>query len=298
MPRKSDLIDAMIHSRRLSKYMPLTAGQLTGKYRRLLVPHARLPEEAANLALPLERLLRTHALGKCTDAVFAFWFVLLFTESRTRLCAPSSHRSAASVTQRLRWLIEADCEMPEARDTLKNLHAFGMPGMIWIIFEDWLSGRVPLQLVKYSASASQMLTAQANGFRYVTIDTDAALAGRTVCDTRDAFEFALHDLGHAYAFFLTDYEPKRQMKFFQGLQAELRILEPLAKADAKFAADLEYCMADMNTHPEHLRQYLRGVIIEAYYRQRKISFTEAYSETAMDKFLESFPVGLISQPAL
>jgi hypothetical protein len=275
--------------------MPLSEGQLIGKYRRLLLPHARLPEEAEELALPLELLLRTHTLGKCDDAAFAFWFVLLFTESRTRLCAPSSHRSGASLTQKLRWLIEADCEMPEAGDTLKNLHAFGMPGMIWSVFDDWLSGRAPLQLVKHPVSTRDMLTAQANGFRYVTIDTDAAVGGRTVCETRDAFEFALHDLGHAYAFFLSEYEPDGQVIFFQSLRAELRSLEPLARADKKFAADLEYCMADMNTHPEHLRQYLRGVIIEAYYRQRQNSVAVTYSETAMGLFLESFPVGLISQ---
>jgi len=62
-------------------------------------------------------------------------------------------------------------------------------------------------------------------------------------------------------------------------------LDGLSSADAKFAADLEYCMSDMNSHPEHLRQYLRGVIVEAFYRLRKNDTQGQYSEEELSRFL-------------
>ncbi len=265
--------------------MPLIAGQLNGKYRRLLLPHGDLPAEAAELAPALKRLMRKHAHREIDDAAFAFWFVALFTESRVRFAQLNSHRRTGPVAQQIQWLKNEDIKMPEAGDALKNLQAFGMPGMIWQVLGDWVSGSVPLHLTTRAVSAAEMLAAQADKFRYVTIDTGAALTGATVCDTRDAFEFALHDLGHAWAFFLRDYEPDGQARFFRALQADLPRLAPLTAADAKFAADLEYCMADMNTHPEHLRQYLRGVIIEAYYRLRKSGNGAEYSEEAMAQLL-------------
>ena len=67
------------------------------------------------------------------------------------------------------------------------------------------------------------------------------------------------------------------MAFFQLLQDDLPTLTPLATADEKFAADLEYCMSDMNSHPEHLRQYLQGVIVEMFLR-RRVQTGEAHEQ--------------------
>jgi hypothetical protein len=96
-----------------------------------------------------------------------------------------------------------------------------------------------------------------------------ALVIRARSGDRDAFEFALHDLGHAHAFFKADYQPQGQVGFFKQLITDLDTLAPYAEADNKFAADLAYCMADMNSHPEHLRQYLQGIVVESFLRRRR-----------------------------
>lgn len=208
--------------------MPLVDGKLTGKYRSLLIPFDDLKTEAQILAPRL-------TLAGKTDAEFAAEFIRLFAE----------HRSGKAWPQ-----------IP------------GLPGMIPAILADWRAGRVDLRLSAKPVSAKQMLAAQAAGWRYVTVDLEAALAGEPVEGDRDAFEFALHDLGHAYAFFKTDYHPQGQVAFFRELMSDLDTLAPYAESDTKFAADLEYGMSDMNSHPEHLRQYLQGVIVEMFLRRR------------------------------
>lgn len=266
--------------------MPLVQGRLSGKYRRLLIAHHDLPEEAVRLAPALTRLGELHGLSQLSDAEFAFWFVLLFTAERTRALTP--RRTHEALAAKIGWLQKnEDSPPPRALDTITNLNAFGMPGMVWQALGAWLSGRTALRLSPTPPGARDMLATQATGARIVTIDLAAAIAGLPVATTRDAFEFALHDLGHAYAFYLPEYLPEGQVRFFNLLQKDLPLLEPLASADDKFAADLEYCMADMNTHPEHLRQYLRGVIIEAFYRKRKVGLAEEYSEEALANLLAS-----------
>lgn len=208
--------------------MPLVDGKLTGKYRDLLIPFSTLKAEARILAPNLVR-------GSARDAEFTAEFIRLFAEHRTGKIWP---------------------QIP------------GLPGMIPKILEDWREGKADLRLAAKPVPAKTMLEAQASGWRYVTVDLEAALAGESVEGDRDAFEFALHDLGHAYAFFKADYHPQGQVTFFRELITDLGALTPYAESDTKFAADLEYCMSDMNSHPEHLRQYLQGVIVEMFLRRR------------------------------
>lgn len=268
--------------------MPGLGGSLTGKYRKLLIAHDRLAAEAADFRKPLQSLQNAHRSGQLTDAEFTAYFVLLFATRRAYGATWRDNRRCAKLVAMLSWI---DNETTPAIDMLpaflSNLQLPGMPGMIFSVLGDWLRGEINLRLVDYPTTAADMLAAQAQGSRFITADLDAALRGETVEDKRDAFEFALHDLGHAWAFYKSDYDPAGQVAFFQLLQDDLPTLTPLATADEKFAADLEYCMSDMNSHPEHLRQYLRGVIIEAYYRKRKAGNEEEYSEVALAGLLLS-----------
>lgn len=232
--------------------MPLHEGRLIGKYRGLLIVHADLAREAEQLCASIQLLRQRHEAGELADADFAREFIFIFARQRA------------------------------AR--FSTTHIRGMPGMIFSILNDWSAGRVNLRLVTTAVSAEHMLQAQAAGWRYVTIDIEAAMHGLVVEGARDAFEFALHDLGHAYAFFKSDYDPPGQVAFFQQLMHDLPCLEPLAEKDAKFASDLEYCMSDMNSHPQHLRQYLRGVIVEMFLRAGKDA---AEYETGLQVLLTS-----------
>lgn len=268
--------------------MPGFGGLLTGKYRKLLIPHDHLGSEAHELRGPLQYLQNAHCSGQLTDAEFTAFFVLLFAARRAYGATWRDDRRSAKLKVILSWIDNETTPVADALPaTLSALQLPGMPGMIFSVLCEWLKGKINLKLVDYPASAAEMLAAQAEGWRYITVDTESAVHGLPIEDKRDAFEFALHDLGHAWAFFKPEYDPAGQVAFFQCMQDDLSALAPLCLSDEKFATDLEYCMSDMNSHPEHLRQYLRGVIIEAYYRQRKAGHIEEYSEEELEKLLAS-----------
>jgi len=275
-------------TRRAELPMPGFGGSLTGKYRKLLIPHDRLADEARELREALQYLQNAHRSGQLSDAEFTAFFVLLFAARRAYGTTWRDDRRSEKLKAILSWIDnETTPEADALPASLSALQLPGMPGMIFSVLSDWLQGKIGLKLVDHATSAAEMLAAQAEGWRYITVDLAAATRGETVEDKRDAFEFALHDLGHAWAFFKSDYEPAGQVAFFRLLQNDLPQLAALSASDEKFAADLEYCMSDMNSHPEHLRQYLRGVIIEAYYRQRSAGYSEEYSEVALAGLLDS-----------
>jgi len=89
-----------------------------------------------------------------------------------------------------------------------------------------------------------------------------------VLDKPDAFEFFLHDLEHAYKFFHSPALYAGQRAFFRALDAALTRGAFLPYLDeAVFAGKFRYLMSDMNTHPEHSRQYLRAILIEFHLRR-------------------------------
>lgn len=221
-------------SQQKQRVVPWHGDASFGKYRKLLIPFAELRDEAATLRPALIDLRTEYEAGKIGDASLARRFIRLFAAHRTQKTSPP---------------------FP------------GMPGMIDTILAAWQDNAVDLRLSPHPVSALAMLKAQAEGWRYVTVSFEHALAGQLIEGTRDAFEFALHDLGHAYAFFKADYNPPGQQAFFADLLTDLPLLAPLAESDTKFASDLEYGMSDMNSHPQHLRQYLQGVVVEAYLRK-------------------------------
>ncbi len=266
--------------------MPHVEGQLIGKYRRLLVAADQLATEAALLRPDLESLAQRHQNGTISDPLYATLFVLLFAFQRAFGPAWALQRRYAYWSEVVRGALGGAIPgETEIALKLRKLPLYGMPGFVFVTLADWLECRIDLRLVHAPVSPAQMLAAQAAGSRFVTVALREAIEGVLIDNERDAFEFCLHDIGHAYAFFRAEHEPAGQRRFFAQLQNDLPQLETFAAADKKFAADLEYCMADMNSHPEHLRQYLRGVIVEAFYRLRKSDTTGLYSEEELNRFL-------------
>ncbi|GAB4437697.1 MAG: hypothetical protein OHK0011_20680 [Turneriella sp.] len=266
--------------------MPHADGQLIGKYRRLLLPADQLVAEADLLRPRLQFLAELHQQGRISDVLYATLFVLLYAFERALGAEWSKHRRYAFWAEMLRGVFVGAIPAETAVAVkLRKLPLRGMPGFVFVTLADWLERRIELHLAVSPVSAAAMLAAQAEGWRYVTVAMRDALSGNLVDHKRDAFEFCLHDIGHAYTFFRAEYDPEGQVRFFTQLRKDLPQLESLSSSDAKFAGDLEYCMSDMNTHPEHLRQYLRGVIVEAYYRLRKMDTTGLYGEEALSQFL-------------
>jgi hypothetical protein len=266
--------------------MPHADGQLIGKYRRLLLPADELPIEAEFLRPRLQALFVLHEQRSISDALYATLFVLLYAFERALGREWSKRRRYGYWAEMLNGVLVGAIPAETAVATkLRKLPLFGMPGFVFATLADWLERSIDLQLTHAPVSATAMLAAQASGTRFVTVAFSEAITGALIDDKRDAFEFCLHDIGHAYTFFRAEHDPAGQVRFFAQLMSDLPRLESLALADRSFAAALEYCMSDMNSHPEHLRQYLRGVIIEAYRRSQKGESARCYSEDALREFL-------------
>ena len=249
--------------------VPWVDGKPNGKYRKLLRPFSALPEEAHQLRHHLEKLRIYLVHGQLTPAQYTTYFVLLYGTVRAYGLDFAEDRRTARLATALSWLRVGEPDVTALPPLLTNLQLRGMPAMIFSTLRAWLANQIPLQLNEKPVSAHDMLAAQAAGWRYVTVDYESALAGEPIGQKRDAFEFALHDIGHAWAFYNPAYDPVGQAQFFAALKEDLPLLEAYAVRDNKYSADLEYGMGDMNSHPEHLRQYLQGVTIEMLGRQKK-----------------------------
>jgi hypothetical protein len=116
--------------------------------------------------------------------------------------------------------------------------------------------------------------------------TEPARLCAPVLNKPDAFAFFVHDLEHAWKFFHSPSLRDGQREFFTMLEAafDRGVFTPYC-SDAEFVARLHYLMSDMNTHPEHGRQYLRAILVEFYLRRERKGRQEALSPAA-ERMLE------------
>ncbi len=132
----------------------------------------------------------------------------------------------------------------------------------------WLRGNWPLELREDVLSPLDVLRAQARGIRAVTAMMTWPRMLEPVLTKPNAFAFFLHDVEHAYKFFHSPDLYAGQKIFFGALEAALdngvfaKYLD-----EPTFREKFHYLMSDMNTHPQHSRQYLRAILIEFYLRR-------------------------------
>lgn len=132
----------------------------------------------------------------------------------------------------------------------------------------WLQHRWPLVLCETVPSALEVLRAQARGARVVTAISAYPRMLDAVLAKPDAFAFFLHDLEHAYKFFYAPALHAAQRAFFEAIEAafDRGVFAPYG-ADPAFMQKFDYLISDMNTHPQHGRQYLRAILIDFYLRR-------------------------------
>ena len=126
----------------------------------------------------------------------------------------------------------------------------------------------------------EMLTAQCEGRRYVTLMTAAEDQSRRFGRHDGALEFLLHDLEHAHKYFGDAELARAQRRFFQLLHARL----PLWPAfDDEFQSSLDYLASDMNSHPLHMLKYLKAIWLNAFKRSGQA--LEAYEDFCREQFV-------------
>jgi hypothetical protein len=228
--------------------MPFENDLPYGKFKKLLLREDLRIEEAKALKSEILKIETQFINKKIPDLEICIEFLQMFLQSRGRLLKKKIHSEVLL--------------SPEKR-------IYGLPYSVPFILLHWKNNLCNLELIDYNPSALEMAMIQAKGSRYITIDFQSAKSGSLVEDKRDSFEHCLHDLAHAYMFFKDEEIQNKQVQFFQNLVQKYSIFANIMQEDSEFETKFTYCLSDMNSHPEHLKSYLRAILIEVYLKLEK-----------------------------
>jgi hypothetical protein len=179
-------------------------------------------------------------------------------------------------------------------DYLERYQFRGVIDNVPVALHQWLRGNWSLTLCENIPGSHEVLRMQARGTRPVTVLTAHPRLLKPVLKKPDAFAFFVHDLEHAYKFFYAPSLHAGQREFFTRLDEVLDhgVFEPY-REDTGFNEQFDYLMSDMNTHPEHSRQYLRAILIEFHLRREGKALTAPLSpaaERAIEDILEAMSI--------
>lgn len=151
---------------------------------------------------------------------------------------------------------------------LDGYQFYGVIANVPAALGEWLRGAWKLELREDIPSPLDVLRAQACGTRPVTAIASYPRSLQPVLGKANAYAFFVHDIEHAYKFFHSPALYAGQRAFFERLlDAFERSIFASYLEDAVFVDKFHYLMSDMNTHPEHSRQYLRAIMIECHLRR-------------------------------
>lgn len=164
---------------------------------------------------------------------------------------------------------------------LEHYQFRGVIGNVPVALFQWLRDTWPLILREDIPKPEEVLRMQARGCRVVTILTEYPRLCQPALNKPDAFAFFLHDLEHAYKFFHSPALLAGQCAFFAILEDafDRGVFAPYFN-DAEFVTRFHYLMSDMNTHPEHSRQYLRAILVECQLRLERKTLSDLLSSAA------------------
>lgn len=173
------------------------------------------------------------------------------------------------------------------RGWLEHYQFHGVIRNVPVALAQWLRGAWPLILREDVPTPRELLRMQARGCRAVTVISEHPRLLQPVLNKPNAFAFFVHDLEHAWKFFHSPALRDGQREFFIMLETafDRGVFAPYC-SDAEFAARLHYLMSDMNTHPEHSRQYLRAILVEFYLRREQKGRKQPLSAVAEEKMDE------------
>ena len=213
---------------------------------------------------------RRRRAGELDDAVFATLYFLYWqiathgARFASRKCKRDPRPDAGAC---LAGIASTDGEALRGRllDWLDRYQFHGVTANVPVALAQWLRDTWRLALREDIPDAREVLRMQALGVRPVTALTAWPRLRQPVLNKPDAFAFFLHDLEHAYKFFHSPALHAGQRAFFTALDRAVDRGEfaPYS-GDTEFSGRFHYLMSDMNTHPEHSRQFLRAILVEFY----------------------------------
>ncbi len=234
------------------------------RYRRQLFTVHQLEQSAPSWASRLQPLYNDWKSLKLSDAEAASIYLLIGLETRLPgrwLGGKSPTRlSAFSNGPRLSdWIALSPVLARHFREDTtiaEVIHGFSLKGVRLVARETllhWLQGEWPLVLTEQIPSPVKLLEEQIWGRRMVTAAFKKEELSLYLHDDRDALSFLLHDLGHAEQFYRNDLNRCGQIASYRLLhEAHLAglLFAPRAYSN-KWEDQLDYLIADLNTHPLH-----------------------------------------------
>lgn len=257
---------------------------------------SNLNDVSQDLLTRLPGLAARWRAGEFDAAVFAALYFLHWQIATHGQAFASRKRKHDPRPDAAEWLAVLETAEAERRrvpllDWLERYQFRGVIGNVPVALVQWLRGAWPLILREDIPKPLDVLRMQARGTRAVTLITAWPRAREPVLNKSDAFAFFRHDLEHAYKFYHSPALYAGQFAFFARLEAafDRGVFAPYFD-DAEFVTRFHYLMSDMNTHPEHSRQYLRAILIEFYRRLERKALTEwlnAAAERAIENVMRA-----------
>ncbi len=248
------------------------------------------------LLTELSGLAKRWRFGELDSAVFAALYFLHWQISKHGRQFASRKNKSDPRPDAKEWLTVMEAAKGEdlrrhSLDWLERYQFRNVTGNVTVALVQWLRGAWPLILRENVPSPRDILHWQAQGTRAVTVLTEYPRLHKAVLSKPDALAFFLHDLEHAYKFFHLPALHTGQCALFVLLEDafDRGVFVPYFN-DAEFAARFYYLMSDMNTHPEHGRQYLRAILVECYLRREHKAPSDPLSsaaELAIEEVLRS-----------
>ena len=240
-------------------------------------------ETTRNLLSELPRLADRRHAGEFDDSVFAALYFLNWQIATHGKAFASRKRKHDPRPDMAIWLAAMETQEGETLraqllDWVGRYQFRGVIANVPVALGQWLRGAWPIVVREGIPGPREVLRMQARGARPVTVLADYPRLRKPVLNKSNAFAFFLHDLEHAYKFFHSTELHAAQSAFFSVLERAIErgAFTPYLD-DAGFVAKFHYLMSDMNTHPEHSRQYLRAILVEFYLRQERKTPAQALS---------------------
>lgn len=257
--------------------MPVDTGVPFGKYKKVLLSNPEILEEIPKISRKLRELENLQEAGLLQTYEVLTIFILIYLNSRSErylsrlpkkeitsipaLEAGENSLKIQDLPQILQSLFLNCSTYDTIFEFLIQYRFLKLPGEIQEFLINFAKHKYNIVLTNKDIEPFEMLLLQSSGKRAVTLSFQNAYTG-TLIERRDAFEFLLHDISHAYTFFHESYDMNGQVDFFKKILRHFKFFESYKQIKG-FEKKFIYLISDMNSHPEHLRAYLRATLKEA-----------------------------------
>lgn len=251
-----------------------------GRFKKILAPPEQLITEAPQLSSRMTPLWEALEKDTLTPAEFVALWSLQYLRVRSpdnwwgaKLSAPLAPHALGLRLSELAHLgftwTATELALADKHQTLGSLwaeRAFkATPEAVHRSILSWSTGAYSLMLMDRVPTVEEVLEQQIHGQRCVTVPRSQNTLAKLILGERDALGFAFHDLIHADHFFRDRSLMLMQIGFYRQVETLMGqgALSPFM-AHASFPEDLDYLVADMNSHPVHLWKCFEFACREAH----------------------------------